>query len=144
MLKIRFQRIGRKNDPAFRIVVAEHTASPKAGTNVAVVGSYNPKSKETVIDGEAVKGWLGKGAKASGTVHNLLVSKGIIEGKKVNVLRKKTPIVKDTERAEQTQASVEETAPGAPAEETKAKAPTEEAPAEPAAEEEKKGEAPAA
>jgi len=95
MLKIRFQRTGRKNDPAFRIVVTEHTASPRAGTNAAVVGSYHPKTKATAIDADAVKSWLAKGAKASGTVHNLLVSKGVIEGKKVNVLKKKTPIVKE-------------------------------------------------
>lgn len=133
MLKIRFQRTGRKNDPSFRIVVIEHTASTKAGTNVALVGSHHPKTKETIIDGEAVKNWLGKGAKASGTVHNLLVSKGIIEGKKVNVLRKKTPIVKEAPADSPVEAG-----------EAKAEAPAEEAVAEPAAEEQKKEEAPVA
>ncbi|MFQ5540938.1 MAG: 30S ribosomal protein S16 [Candidatus Paceibacteria bacterium] len=99
MLKIRFQRTGRKNDPAYRIVVVEHTAGPRAGKNVAQVGSYNPKTKQTVIDAEAVKKWIGHGAKPSGTVHNLLVSKSVIEGKKVNVLSRKTPIEKEEEQA---------------------------------------------
>ena len=97
MLKIRLQRIGRKNDPSYRVVVTEHTSAPQAGKNVAVVGSYHPKTKQTSIDAEAVSVWLSRGAQASGTVHNLLISQGVIEGKKVNVLGKKTPIVKEKE-----------------------------------------------
>jgi len=115
MLKIRFQRTGRKNDPAFRIVVLEHTSSPKAGKNVAVVGSHHPKNKHTIIDAEAVKKWLSHGAQASGTVHNLLITKGIIEGKKVNVLGKKTPIVKE-EAKEEKKDDTPATEDGAPAE----------------------------
>lgn len=95
MLKIRLQRTGRKNDPSFRVVVTEHTSSPKAGKNVAQVGSYHPKTKDTVLDAEAIKGWLAKGAQASGTLHNMLITKGIITGKKINVLGKKTPIIKE-------------------------------------------------
>ena len=91
MLKIRFQRVGRTNDPSFRIVVGEHTAHPKKSGQIATVGSHNPKTKLTTIDAEAVKGWIAKGAQASGTVHNLLITKGIITGKKVNVLPSKVP-----------------------------------------------------
>jgi len=40
------QRIGRKNMPAFRIIVAEHTRGPKTGNIVEKVGTYNPKTKE--------------------------------------------------------------------------------------------------
>jgi len=119
MLKIRFQRTGRKNDPAFRIVVTEHTSGPKAGKSIETVGSYHPKTKHTVLDADAVKKWLSLGAQASGTVHNLLISKGIIEGKKVNVLGKKTPIVKDEPKEE---VKAEAPAP----EESPAEAPTEE------------------
>lgn len=90
MLKIRLQRTGRTNDPSYRVVVTEHTNSPKSGRAVEKLGSYNPKSKERVLDGERIKYWLSKGAKASGTMHNMLVSAGIISGKKVNVLPKKT------------------------------------------------------
>ena len=102
MLKIRFQRTGRRNDPSFRIVVGEHTTHPKSGKQADTVGSYNPKTKETILKEEAIKEWLAKGAKASGTVHNLLISKGVIEGKKVNVLPKKKPIVKEEEPKEGT------------------------------------------
>lgn len=130
MLKIRFQRTGRKNDPAFRIVVDEHTQGPRAGKHVAIVGSHHPKTKETVIDAEAVQHWMGQGAQVSGTVHNLLVSKGVIEGKKVNVLPKKTPIVKEEEKAEEPAPAAEGEAAEAPAEEKTEEAPQEDAPAE--------------
>lgn len=82
---IRFQRTGRTNDPAFRIVVSEKARHPKAGNPLQVVGSYHPKTKHTVINAEAAKGWVAKGAQLSGTVHNLFISQGIIEGKKINV-----------------------------------------------------------
>jgi len=97
MLTIRFQRVGRKNDPAFRIVVLEKARSPKAGNPLEVLGSHNPKTKHTVIKDERVKHWLSKGAQLSGTVNNLLITKGVIQGKKVNVLGKKTPIKKEEE-----------------------------------------------
>ena len=54
MLMIRFQRIGRKNDPAFRIAVLEKTSGPKAGKYVDLVGSYNPKTKATTVLAEKV------------------------------------------------------------------------------------------
>lgn len=97
MLTIRFQRVGRKNDPAFRIVVLEKERSPKAGDPLEVVGSYNPKTKHTVIQDERVKHWIGMGAQVSGTVNNLLITKGVIQGKKVNVLQKKHPPKKEGE-----------------------------------------------
>ena len=95
MLKIRLQRIGRKNDPAFRVVVTEHTAAPKSGKFIERLGSYNPKTKERQLNEERVNYWLSVGAKASGTMHNMLISAGLIKGEKVNVLPKKTPIVKE-------------------------------------------------
>ncbi len=90
MLKIRMQRIGRKNMPAFRIIVAEHTRGPKTGNIVEKVGTYNPKTKERALNAERIKYWLSVGAQASGTVHNMLITDGVISGKKVNVLPKKT------------------------------------------------------
>ena len=86
MLKIRMQRTGRINTPSYRIVVVEHTASPKAGKFVDKVGTYDPKSKQRLLDTERIKHWLSVGAKPSATVHNMLVSLGIIDGKKINVL----------------------------------------------------------
>ncbi|MFZ3043871.1 MAG: 30S ribosomal protein S16 [Minisyncoccia bacterium] len=91
MLMIRFQRIGRTNDPAFRIAVLEKERAAKAGNIVELLGTYNPKSKALTLNEESVKGWLAKGAQPTDSIRNLLISKGVIEGKKVNVLPKKTP-----------------------------------------------------
>ena len=116
MLTIRFQRTGRKNNPAFRIVVLEKQRSPKAGNPLQILGSYNPKTKHTVIDEPRVKHWISMGAQLSGTVNNLLITKGVIEGKKVNVLGKKT--VAATATAEPRGTNAEAT----PKEEVKAEA----------------------
>jgi small subunit ribosomal protein S16 len=91
MLMIRFQRIGRTNDPAFRIVVLEKERAAKAGNIVELLGTYNPKSKALTLNEESVKGWIAKGAQPTDSIHNLLVTKGVIEGKKVNVLPRKSP-----------------------------------------------------
>lgn len=87
---IRFQRIGRTNDPAFRIVLLEKERAAKTGRVNERLGTYNPRSKALTLNEARVKEWIAKGAQPTDTVHNLLVSKGIIEGKKINVLPKKT------------------------------------------------------
>jgi small subunit ribosomal protein S16 len=97
MLKIRLQRTGRINSPSYRIVVTEHTASPKAGKSVEVLGHYNPKTKVRVLNEDRVKYWLSVGAQPSDTMHNMLISAGVIEGKKINVLPKKTVPKKEVE-----------------------------------------------
>lgn len=89
MLMMRLQRIGRKNDPAYRIVVTDKRTGPKSNKHVDQIGSYHPKTKQTNIDNERVKHWLAQGVQTSDTVHNLLVSNGVIEGSKINVVPKK-------------------------------------------------------
>lgn len=137
MLKIRLQRTGRVNHPSYRIVVTEHTESPKTGNFVEKLGTYNAKTKEQTLNAERIKYWLSVGAQASGTMHNMLINAGIIEGKKVNVLPKKSPPKKEgeevpaeaaapatevkTEETPKEEAPVAEAAPTeAPAEEVKA------------------------
>lgn len=90
MLKIRLQRTGRINMPSYRVIVTEHTRGPKTGNFVEKVGSYNPKSKERILNEDRITYWISKGAQPSGTMHNMLISAGIIKGKKINVLPKKT------------------------------------------------------
>lgn len=120
MLAIRFQRRGRKNDPSFRIIVSEKARSPKAGNPLEILGSYDPITKEAVIDGERVKHWVAQGAELSGTVNNLLITKGIIEGKKVNVLRKRNIPKKEEEaKAEMPVSAPAEAAPAVPPSEEK-------------------------
>ncbi len=120
MLMIRFQRIGRTNDPAFRIVLLEKSRAAKAGNITEQLGTYNPKSKALSIDAERVKEWIAKGAQPSDSMRNLLNNQSVLSGKKVNVLPKKTPIKKEVK---------EETAPAqveTPVFENTAVAPTEE------------------
>lgn len=97
MLKMRLQRTGRKNEPSFRVVLGEHTNSAQSGKFIEVLGSYDPKAGKVEVKADRVKYWLSKGAQPSGTVHNFLVDKGIVEAKKINVLPKRTKQVKKEE-----------------------------------------------
>lgn len=93
MLMMRLNRVGRKNNPAYRIVVIDKRASSKSSKTVDLIGSYNPKLGQITINGEKAKHWLAHGVQASDTVHNMLISQKIIEGKKRNSLPKKSPII---------------------------------------------------
>jgi small subunit ribosomal protein S16 len=96
MLKIRLQRVGRKHEPTFRLVLTDSHNSTKSGRYLEVFGNHDPRHKEsTMINVDRVKYWISKGAQPTETVHNMLVSKKIIEGKKINVLPKKSPIKKE-------------------------------------------------
>ena len=83
MLVIRFFRIGKKNQPSFKIVVTDKRKPPRAGRFIEEVGFWNPLTKEKVLRQERIKYWLSVGAEPSPTVHNLLVSEKIIDGKKI-------------------------------------------------------------
>lgn len=131
MLKMRLQRIGRKNNPSYRVLVVDSRQGPKSGKFVDQIGSYDPKIDAAALDADKVHAWISKGVQVSPTVHNLLITKKIIEGKKINVLPKKTAPVKEEVAAE----TPAEPTEAEPAEEA---APSEEAPAAgetPAAEE---------
>jgi small subunit ribosomal protein S16 len=73
LLVLRLARTGRRNQPKYRLVVAEHD-KPVDGKVVAVLGHYDPtdKNKPLVIEKEAISAWLGKGAKPSNAVAKLL------------------------------------------------------------------------
>jgi small subunit ribosomal protein S16 len=90
MLMMRLKRVGRKNDPSYRIIVVDKRESVKSNNSVAQIGAYYPKTGDITIDADAAKHWLSKGVQASGTVHNMLVTKKVIDAKKRNVLPKKT------------------------------------------------------
>lgn len=99
MLKIRLQRTGRKNDPHFRLIVTESTLKPKTSQFTEIVGTYNVKAGIFEAKGERVNHWIKMGAQVSPTVHNLLVSKGVLSGKKINVLPRKSPQKKEVKTA---------------------------------------------
>jgi small subunit ribosomal protein S16 len=93
------QRTGRINSPSYRLIVVEHTESPKTGKIVERVGTYNPATKERKVNADRVRHWMSVGAKPSDTVHNMLVTIGILNKKKINVLPQKSPPKKEGEAA---------------------------------------------
>ncbi len=82
MITIRLFRIGKKRQPSYKIVVTDKKNSPTGGRFIDEVGFYNPITKERSVNGDKVKYWISKGASVSDTVHNLLVTEGVIEAKK--------------------------------------------------------------
>jgi len=88
MLVIRFFRIGKKNQPSFKIIVTEKSRPPRGGRFVEEVGFWNPLTKQKVLKAERIKYWLSMGAKPSASVYNLLVKENILEGKKIPVHKK--------------------------------------------------------
>ncbi|MBI4022745.1 30S ribosomal protein S16 [Candidatus Berkelbacteria bacterium] len=76
MLRIRLRRTGKKHQPHYRVVVAEHSA-PVRGKFVSELGHYNPRTKEIVLKLEDVTAWLDKGAQPSQTIARLLTKQGL-------------------------------------------------------------------
>ena len=97
MLRLRLQRRGKRNYATYRVVVADRRA-PIKGRFVSDVGSYNPHTDEFKVDNEAVSKWISQGAQPTETVHNLLVTHGVIKADKVTSWR---PKVKKEEAAEE-------------------------------------------
>ena len=80
MVKIRLRRVGAKNRPSYRLVVAESRA-PRDGAFISVIGHYNPLTdpEEIVIDEEKALDWLKQGAQPTETVSRLLNKTGILD-----------------------------------------------------------------
>ena len=72
-VRIRLKRIGAKNKPAFRIVVADGR-SPRDGKFIEEIGTYQPlkKAGNFTVDLERAKYWLSKGAQHSDTVGSII------------------------------------------------------------------------
>ncbi len=105
MLKIRLQRVGRVHEPIFRLVLTDSKNSTKSGRYLEVLGSFDMRHDNLKkIDVERVKHWIAQGAQPSDTVHNYLVAKKHIEGKKRNALPLRTAIKKEAPAAAETPA----------------------------------------
>ena len=80
MVRIRLQRIGRRNRACFRIVVTDARVK-RQGQCLEKVGFYDPVEKDAVkqlvVDGERVRYWLAHGAQLSEPVANLLHKRGL-------------------------------------------------------------------
>jgi small subunit ribosomal protein S16 len=112
MLKIRLQRVGKRNNPAYRVILTDARRAPKSGGFLEILGSYNPQHKGLVmLKNEQISHWISKGAQVSDTVHNLLVREKVIDAPKRNVVApsklKKVVTAEDPKESEK-QVPVEE------------------------------------
>ena len=73
MVKLRLRRVGNRNRPVYRVVVADQR-SPRDGKFIEEIGTYNPMQKDYNfrLDLERVDYWLGVGASPSDTVAGLI------------------------------------------------------------------------
>jgi small subunit ribosomal protein S16 len=89
MVKIRLRRVGAKNRPSYRLVIADSRA-PRDGAFINIIGHYDPLTEpETVVinEEEALK-WLRQGAQPTATAARLLSKAGIME--KFKTVKEKT------------------------------------------------------
>jgi small subunit ribosomal protein S16 len=87
MIKLRLSRIGHKNAPFYRIVVA-NARSKREGDALDYVGTYDPKTKPSTVTVDKVKvnEWIKKGALPTETVKALLVREGVLP--KTSIVKK--------------------------------------------------------
>ena len=85
MLTIRLHRIGKKNQPSFKIVVVDKRISAAAGKFCEEVGFINRVTKQVNIQKDRINYWISKGAQLSPSVNNLLITQNAIQGKKIAV-----------------------------------------------------------
>ncbi|MFH1129288.1 MAG: 30S ribosomal protein S16 [Patescibacteria group bacterium] len=97
MLKIRLQKVGKKNSPSFRVVLVEHTFRPQ-GKFLELLGSYNKIQKQKSLNKERILHWISKGAQCSDTMHNMLVDEKIIDKPKVKAWKPKKKPAGETEK----------------------------------------------
>jgi small subunit ribosomal protein S16 len=88
MLSIRLQRVGRKHDPSFRVVLTDSKNGPQSGKFLEVLGSYDARKGTPVLNKERILELVSKGAQPSPTVHNLMVRTKVHKAPKIDVSQK--------------------------------------------------------
>ncbi|MEP7129333.1 MAG: 30S ribosomal protein S16, partial [Chitinophagales bacterium] len=78
-VKIRLQRMGRKQKPFYHIIIAD-SRSPRDGKFIEQIGTYDPTTipASVTINKDKALDWLQKGAQPTDTVHKILSFKGIL------------------------------------------------------------------
>lgn len=101
MLIIRLQRVGKKNQPFFRVVLTEKTAPPR-GKYIEKLGYLDPRTKKSGLNAERTQYWLSKGAQPSDSAWNLLVKKGVVKApkRKIKIKQKKQKEGGETKKIE--------------------------------------------
>ena len=80
MIKLRLKRFGKKKEASFRIVACNST-SRRDGRPLQELGFYNPRTKETRLNTEALRTRLTQGAQPTDSVRTLLEKGGLLEKK---------------------------------------------------------------
>ena len=80
MIKLRLKRFGKKKEASFRLVACNST-SRRDGRPLQELGFYNPRTKETRLDTEALRLRLSQGAQPTDAVRSLLEKGGLLEKK---------------------------------------------------------------
>ena len=80
MIKLRLKRFGKKKEASFRIVACNST-SRRDGRPLQELGFYNPRTKETRLDTEALRLRLTQGAQPTNVVRTLLEKGGLLDKK---------------------------------------------------------------
>jgi len=77
--KIRLKKVGRRGQPAYRVVVLDGR-KPRDAKVVADLGHYDPKTNPATfeIDGDAALKWLLDGAKATKAARDILSLAGVM------------------------------------------------------------------
>ena len=78
MLKLRLKKIGRKRQPAYRLVVMK-SSTRRDGRPIDQVGYYNSITKQSHFDPIKITKWLNYGVKPTETVYQLLKKANIIQ-----------------------------------------------------------------
>ena len=80
MLKIRLRRTGARNQPSYRVVVADSRAA-RDGAFIDHLGHYNPRTEPPTlsIDEEKALKWIRQGAQPTDSVKQLLRTLGTLE-----------------------------------------------------------------
>ena len=84
MVKICLKRVGKIKHPSYRVIVLDKQKDTH-GNYLENLGTYDPRTKIAQLNAEAIKAWIAKGAQASATVHNLLVTNKIVDAAKKRV-----------------------------------------------------------
>jgi small subunit ribosomal protein S16 len=77
MIKLRLKRFGKKREASFRLV-ATNSTSRRDGHPLEELGFYNPRTKETRLDAEAIRTRLDQGAQPTDSVRSLLEKGGLL------------------------------------------------------------------
>jgi small subunit ribosomal protein S16 len=82
MVKIRLRRVGRKNAPFYRILVAD-SQSPRDGKFIEIIGQYAPRKSEGSLNVDEARAnyWLDQGAQPTDTVRSLLRRAGVLKNR---------------------------------------------------------------